>query len=71
MTSQPSLTLVTHDHKHMHVYDQHHMWYRQGEWNETSYAHAHEYLDDACAHEMQVPNACLTLECYSNTRNIR
>ena len=21
-------------------------------------------LDDACAHEMQVPNACLTLGCY-------
>jgi len=29
------------------------------EWNEISYAHAHEWMDDACAHEMQVPNAML------------
>ena len=27
------------------------------EWNEISYAHVHECLDDACAHEMQMPNA--------------
>ena len=25
----------------------------------TSYAHAHECLDDPCAHEMQMPNAML------------
>ena len=37
---------------------------REGEWNETSHAHAHECLDDACALEMQVPNACLTQGCY-------
>ena len=35
------------------------------EWDEISYAHANEWMDDACAHEMQVPNACLTLGCYS------
>ena len=35
------------------------------EWDEISYAHAHEWMDDACAHEMQVPNACLTLGCYT------
>ena len=29
------------------------------EWNEISYAHAHEWMDDACAHEMQVSNAML------------
>ena len=29
------------------------------EWDEISYAHVHEYLDDACAHEMQMPNAML------------
>ena len=29
------------------------------EWNDISYAHAHEWMDDACAHEMQVPNAML------------
>ena len=34
------------------------------EWNEISYAHAHEWMGDACAHEMQVPMQCLTLGCY-------
>ena len=29
------------------------------EWDEISYAYAHEWMDDACAHEMQVPNAKL------------
>ena len=29
------------------------------EWNEISYAHAHEWMDDACAHKMQVSNAIL------------
>ena len=29
------------------------------EWNKISYAHAHEWRDDACAHEMQVLNAML------------
>jgi len=38
---------------------------REGEWHETSYAHARECLDDSCAHEMQVLNACLTLGCYT------
>ena len=29
------------------------------EWDEISNAHVHECLDDACAHEMQMPNAML------------
>ena len=29
------------------------------EHDEIPYAHAHECLDDACAHEMQVPNVML------------
>ena len=32
------------------------------EWNEISYAHAHEWMDDACAHEMQVSNAMVNTE---------
>ena len=46
------------------------MWYREGEWNETSYAHAHEWLDDACAHEMQVPNAMLNTRVLQCTLHI-
>ena len=29
------------------------------EWDEISYAHVHEWMDDAWAHEMQVTNAML------------
>ena len=29
------------------------------EWNEISYADAQEWMDDACAHEMQMSNAML------------
>jgi hypothetical protein len=32
----------------------------------NSHAHAHEWMDDAYAYEMQVQNASLTLGCYSH-----
>ena len=34
------------------------------EWNEISYAH--EWTDDACAHEMQVSNAMLNTRVLHN-----
>ena len=38
--------------------NQHFMW-QCIEWDEISYAHVHECLDDACAHEMQMSDAKL------------
>ena len=40
--------------------NQHFMW-QCIEWDEISYAHVYECLDDACAHEIQISNAMLNI----------
>ena len=59
MTSQPSHTFVIHDCRHKHIYKINISCDNVSEWDGISCAHVHECLDDACAHEMQMPNAML------------